>query len=346
MPVRPLPNEDLEHILINTSSIWNEAKGKSFFITGGTGFFGFWLLESFAYINDRLELGMSACVLTRDVQKFRFRAPHLANRLDLNFVEGDIRTFKYPVGDFTYVIHAATETNAKYNKAYPQDVLDTIIGGTKHVLEFCQKASVCKILITSSGAVYGPQPFDISKISEEYLNSINPDLHNIPYAYGKRVAEDIAILDSKNRNYEVKIARCFAFVGPHLPIDGHFAIGNFIRDAISDKNIRIQGDGSTYRSYLYASDLAIWLWTILFAGRSKCPYNVGSDHSLDIAELADLVLKSLKKESFIEIANQRQIGLMPTRYVPDISRAKQELKLEVKIPLSLAISKTASWYSD
>src|ERR1035437_2549884 len=114
-PVKPLPPEDMNQILAHTRELWAEVRGQRLFITGGTGFFGMWLLESFAHANEALKLNAAAVVLTRNPTAFAKKAPHLTSRTDLEFIQGDVRDFAFPAGQFTHVIHAATEASAKLN---------------------------------------------------------------------------------------------------------------------------------------------------------------------------------------------------------------------------------------
>lgn len=248
-----------------------------------------WLLESFAHVNDALGLGMRATVLSRDPPAFAAKAPHLSGRTDLTFVRGDVRSFDFPPRKFDNVIHAATEASAKLNDEAPHEMLDAIIGGTRHVLDFAARCGVKKLLLTSSGAVYGKQPPEMTHIPEEYAGAPDPLLPGSAYGEGKRVSEHLCAVHARQHGYEVKIARCFAFVGPHLPLDTHFAIGNFIRDALRGQPIRIGGDGTPLHSYLYASDLAVWLWTLLFKAPSASAYNVGSAEDINIGQLAEVV---------------------------------------------------------
>lgn len=344
MPVKPLPLDDLEHVLAQTRELWEGAQDRSFFITGGTGFFGMWLLESFAYVNDALSLGMNAVVLTRDPAAFAHKAPHLTSRTDLAFIAGDIRSFAFPKGGFDYIVHAATEASAKLNEEAPQEMLDAIIGGTRHMLDFAAQCGVKKLLLTSSGAVYGRQPSDLTHVSEDYAGAPDPLLPSSAYGEGKRVAEHLCAVHAKRHNYEVKIARCFAFVGPHLPLDTHFAIGNFIRDAMRGDPIKIGGDGTPMRSYLYAADLAVWLWTLLFKAPSARAYNVGSADDINILGLAETVSASLGANSEIQIAHTPNLSRPLSRYVPSVNRATSELDLSLSIPLSSAIRRTAAWH--
>lgn len=264
MHVSPLSREDLDHVLTHTLSVWEEARGASFFITGGTGFFGMWLLESLAYLNDTLQLRMRATVLSRNPDAFAAKAPHLANRRDLTMVAGNVRSFTAPPGRFQFIVHAATETNVLAGEHHSLELLDSIIDGTRSVLRLAENCGVCKLLLTSSGAVYGPQPAELTHLREDHLGAPDPTLVSSAYGEGKRVAEYLACVHAGKFGYETKIARCFAFVGPHLPLNGRFAIGNFMGDALEGRSLRVAGDGTAVRSYLYAADLAGWLWTILF----------------------------------------------------------------------------------
>ena len=142
---------------------------------------------------------------------------------------------------------------------------------------------------------------------------------------------------------ETAIARCFAFVGPHLPLDTGFAAGNFIRDALRGGPIQVKGDGTPRRSYLYAADLAAWLWTILVEGRPGRAYNVGSDADLSIRELADEVRKVVAPQADVTVAKQPEPGKLAERYVPDITRARTDLRLGVWISLQDAIARTVAW---
>jgi len=337
----PLPKEDLEHILSNTRSLWHHLRGGRIFVTGATGFFGIWLLESFAFANKSLDLGAKLVGLSRDPSVFYAKVPHLAQESSIALYRGDVRDFDFPNGSFTHVIHAGTTPSAP---VLPSVMLDTIIRGTKRTLEFALAAGAKRFLFVSSGAVYGKQPSEMTHIPETYHGSPDPMDPNSAYGEGKRVGELLCATAHKEHGVETTVARCFAFVGPHLPLDAHFAIGNFIRDAIKGEPIKVK-DGTPYRSYLYAADLAIWLWTILFAGWSCHPYNVGSNQGLPISDLAKLVALQLQvfpRPDVVTFGESGDIAASP-RYIPGITRAKEELGLAVEVSLDHAIQKTANW---
>ena len=335
---------DLDHVLQHTCGLWDELRDSRVFVTGGTGFFGCWLLESFAWANDRLGLNATALVLTRKPEAFRRKAPHLADHPAIRLLAGDVRTFDFPAGEFPFVIHAATEASARQTHEAPFEMLDTIVEGTRRALEFARLHGTRKLLFTSSGAVYGKQPPGITHIPEEYGGGPDPADPRSVYGEGKRFAELMCSLYASRQALECKIARCFAFVGPYLPLDVHFAIGNFIRDALRGGPVRVNGDGTPYRSYLYAADLAVWLWTILFRGRNMQPYNVGSERDLTIADLARQVADSLNPGMDVDIARQALPGQAPERYVPSTRRARDELGLREHVELQEAIRRTAHWH--
>ena len=342
--VKPLAKQDLNLVLERTAPLWTEMRGQRVFLTGGTGFFGIWLVESFCAINRALGLGAELTILTRAPEAFARKCPHLVSDPAVILHTGDVRSFVFPGGEYPYVIHAATESWPRQAEAEPLELLSTAISGTERTLEFAATHGARRFLLTSSGAVYGKQPANLTHLPETYSGA--PD-HLAPvsvYAEGKRVAELLCSVYQEQTGLECAIARCWAFCGPHLPLDRHFAIGNFIGDVLAGRAIHIQGDGTPRRSYLYAADLVIWLWTMLFRAPSLVPIHVGSARDLSILELAQVVAAALSPETRILVAQKADPDVAPARYVPAIDRAEKLLGLRETITLEDAIRRTAAWH--
>lgn len=285
------------------------------FITGGTGFFGKWLLR-------RLPESAGVTVLSRNPERFVREHPEFSR---FDYLAGDVRDFRFPAGRFDYVIHGATSLAGAIPDAEMESV---IMEGTRRVLNL----NFGKMLYISSGAVYGPKP-------PEFVREDYPGKPSGVYGCGKLAAENICLESGK----AVTIARCFAFVGPHLPLDSHFAIGNFINDCLHRRPIVIKGDGAPRRSYLYAGDLAEWLLKILTDGAPGRAYNVGSDQPYTIREIAELVKKVCGNSHPVEIRTP-PTGMPGPAYVPDIGRARRELGLEAGVPLAEAIRRTFEFH--
>jgi len=340
----PHPLErDLAHVFEKTQHVWPDLRKKRLFLTGGTGFFGSWLLESFAWLNTLLNTEAEIVVLSRNPGAFSRKAPHLAANKAIKLVEGDIRDFKWPEGPVDYVIHGAAQASAQLNQEEPLVMFDTIVAGTRRVLEFAREKKARRLLFISSGAVYGKQPSDITHIPEEYRGA--PDVSPASaYGEGKRVGELLCSIYRHQFNLETVIARCFAFVGPHLDLNIHFAIGNFIRDGLRGGPIQVTGDGTPYRSYLYAADLAVWLWVLLLKAKDGAIYNVGSEEAVTIADLARTVATCFEPPRDVNIALKADPARPSEQYVPSTGKARRDLGLTRFIDLKDAVRRTIDWH--
>jgi dTDP-glucose 4,6-dehydratase len=347
----PLPPEDLDHVLEHTRPLWEEMRGQRLFITGGTGFFGTWLLESLIAANRHYGIGASAVTLTRDPGGFASRAPHITGDPAVQLVCGSVATFN-PIAvarDFAHfdaVIHLATEADLAAVLARPLDAIDVIAGGTRRALDLAERTGVRRFLLTSSGSVYARQAAGGKPIEESLAAAPDPTDMDQAYAIGgeaKRQAEALCAAWARQRGTAALIARCFTFVGPGMPMSGKFAIGNFIEDALAGRPITIQGDGTPVRSYLYAADLTIWLWTILLRGVSGRSYNVGSARTVTLRELARSVASVLGSAAGVRVLTAPDPAGPVDYYVPSTLRAQNELGLSESISLEEALRRTAAW---
>ena len=336
--------DDLDFILESGRPLWEELRGEKLLFTGATGFVGSWMLESFAWANRALELDASAVVLTRAPQAFLSRHPHLSDEPSIEFVEGDMLDAPLPRGRHAFVLHLATVAPAVPSPEAPLGAFEHDVSGMRRMLDFARSAGTARFLYTSSGAVYGRIPSELEHCPEEYAGAPSPVDAGGAYANAKRVGEFMGATYARQSGFVFALARLFAFVGPWLPLDEGYAVGNFIADALARRPIAIKGDGTPYRSYLYAADLAAWLWTVLLRGRSGRPYNVGSSCPVSILELARRVARATGAGVPVETALEPVPGAAPSRYVPSTARAESELGLRCTTSLDMAIRKTYDWH--
>ena len=334
--------QDFQNIFEDVGPHWDALSGAHIFITGGTGFIGRWLLETLKLADDRLKLGVRATILTRSPEAFLKKCPHLFKAQAFMFVSGDVQNFKFPDGEFTHLIHAATDASAELNACDPRYMFDTVLEGTRRALDFAVEKKITRVLNLSSGAVYGTQPFDLGHVDEDWQGA--PDCRRAvnAYAEAKRAAEMLCAIYEKQFGLNITTARIFALLGPYLSIDTHFAAGNFIRDAIGGKKIIVQSSGSAVRSYLYAADLTAQLVLLLLRGGGGQVYNVGSSEAISIGDLAARVAGLLGREG-CEILGRDDKGWNPGRYVPDVALLEKNLGLKQKTSLDEAILRTAMW---
>lgn len=320
---------------------WSSLKGSRIFITGGTGFFGKWLLEVLGEANRTLNLGTDAVVLSRDPAAFLHSMPHLEQERWLRFQVGDITRLKNLDGPFSHIIHGAASSNARHYQRDPGEMRRTLALGAQRLADAIGGLSSSRLLILSSGAIYGSQPPQVKHLPESHPPAPDSNDESDTYAQGKRDVERILSSACQTNGMASPIARCFAFAGPHLPLDQHFAFGNFVGDALQGGPIRVQGDGTSMRSYLYASELAAWLWTLTLRGLSQ-PYHVGSDAEVSIRELAEAIGRITGVS--VQIATRPLLGMQPQRYVPAVTRMAEEFQLRPSIPLEETITRSLQWH--
>lgn len=322
----------------------HDIDGKTILVSGATGFFGAWILALFEWLRKTRNMQFRVLAISRDPQSFKRKHPWVADAEWLQWIVGDIQDFVFPEQSVDYVIHAATDTSAAAGRS-PALLLNSIVRGTERILACAKACGAKRVLLVSSGGAYGGQSVDTPRLLESSRNAPSTMEIGSAYGEGKRVMELLGAIHAHENACEVVIARCFAFVGAGLPLDGHFAIGNFIRDALTQDQIVIRGDGKGVRSYLYAADLAVWLNHLLLNGRNRGIYNVGSDHEVTIAELAHQVIATLAPAKTVVVEGASNSPGAGNRYIPSIDEARSELGLDVWTALPQAILNTALWSS-
>ncbi len=327
----PLPSDDLDFLFEQCRGLWEELRGCRILFTGASGFFGSWMLESCLHAGTRLNLPFRAIALTRNAGRFSHQLPHLAGDSRVEILEADVRNFPVPEGPVDYVVHSLVPDAG----TSLMEMAEFFPSATRQLLAIALEKKSKAFLLCSTGAVYQPGSPSAAFSEGDPLVPLDG-----PLSYGqiRRKVEDQCRDVLATGDVALKVARGFAFVGPRLPLDARFAVGNFVRDALAGGPIRVKGDGSPIRSYLYASDMTAWLWTILLRGPSGGVFNVGSEEAVSIGDLAREVAGLSGVE--VSIEGRAMPGMAPSGYIPATKLAESSLGLRRFTDLRQAIAKT------
>ena len=327
-----MPNDDLE--------IFH----RNIMITGASGFVGKWLLISWIVAREEFGAQGQLTCISRHPTGYPESLYHNALRAEVNFQFTDIRSLaSLDLPGINSIIHGATPTTLGLTQTALFETVTTILDGQRAILDFATQNSVQRMLFLSSGAVYGTQPSDKDSLSEGDLTAPDPLNATTGYHEAKRLAENLGAIVAMNGGLEFISARLFAFLAPLLPLDAHFAAGNFIRDVLLGRDIRLTGTGKSFRSYQYGTDLTVWLWTMLKRGQNLRAYNVGGSKSIQIQELASLITHRFGRGQLSRWDDVEPLSI-ESGYVPSIKRARDELGLVNRIQLDEAIERTVTWH--
>ena len=290
---------------------------KSLTFIGGSGFIG----KSFIDVYKKGLLKKFKISYINIICRNNFKIKKKSNKI--NIILADMEKLKIlPKTDFyIYAIEPPSGFSINQNKQ--------IIKYKKSINNFYELIKNNK----NSKAIYLS-----SGIVEQFLKGSKIKGYKKAYAVAKLNSEK-KFKEFRKIGIKSTIARCYTFVGPHLPLNKHYAIGNFINDGMKKKYIYVKASGKIFRSYMYADDMIIWILSVLYKAKISCPiYNIGSNKKISIKDVAILIGKIFKKDVLFlkKESSDRDI------YVPNVSKTMKDFNLIEKYDLKKAIKQTVN----
>ena len=313
-------------------------------VIGGTGFIGSWLAETVTALNDDLGCKVRIDLLSRHAAAWLAAHPHL-DREDVAVQSVDARSPFELARDTTLVLFAAGYADPRMHASNPHQVFETTVHGLGHALAVASRLELLQRFVNiSSGLVLGDVPGD-QAMSETRIGALDfTRFHNV-YAEARRAGESLVAAYSGQYRIPASTARAFTFIGPYQALDAPWALNNFMRDALSGNDIRIHGDGTTRRGYLYGSDAAAWLLKLLLDGKDGEVYNLGgaepASHSDVAAHVAALTTPTPR------LVHMSKPGLAGRNhdFFPDLQHTHSDLGVRAAVPVLSAIERSMQWHA-
>ncbi len=337
---KEIPTIDLLEIIGNIPKELNGLAGSRILISGGTGFVGTWLTSTILEANRILKLNIKVTITTRN--------KILTEKKFSSFLDDNLEIVEIDVGssqnsfwehrhEFTHIIHGATPENPATDDI---GLRNTIVGGARNLLDLATRMTMPPVFMhLSSGAVYGTSALTLNRIPEGW----DPSDHESEFtAYAKSKIEVEELVGDATQRGTIKGTnpRLFAFLGPLLPLNAQFAVGNFVRDSLNHRDIEILGNTETQRSYMYPTDMVEWLFVLLSSPTLR-PIHIGSDRAIAMIKIAELVGKEFGGVSTI----LRNPSVQSNSYVPETTVTRSLLGVGQRVDVLEGLRRWHDWLS-
>lgn len=326
-----LPGRDILEIVTRSESDLLKMYNSKILVLGGTGFIGHWLVSALCAGNRSLGLNASIHIGTRNAilakksnKFFEDNKIYVHNLTELNLLS-----------NFDFLVHAATPSNPTTGGLDPNQILQSSNDVTANLLKIAQRSSCPSLMHLSSGIVYGE-----SRKLNQSIPETNSRINFPKSAYTTaKLKIEIDIERATERNIiRGSNPRLFSFYGPLIDLSGHYAIGDFMRMGLQKGPIIIKGNPLTTRSYMYPTDLIVWLINIL-VNPSLTPTNVGSMHSQTIVEIASSISDLFGCQVLVEESSL----VSASHYVPNCEMTKEARNLEEQVSFEDGLIRWKRW---
>ncbi|CAA2987863.1 UDP-glucuronic acid decarboxylase 2-like [Olea europaea subsp. europaea] len=294
-------------------------KGLRIVVTGGAGFVG-------SHLVDRLiSRGDSVIVVDNFFTGRKENVMHHFGNPRFELIRHDV--VEPLLLEVDQIYHLACPASPVHYKHNPVKTIKTNVVGTLNMLGLAKRVGA-RFLLTSTSEVYG-DPLQHPQV-ESYWGNVNPIGVRSCYDEGKRTAETLTMDYHRGAGVEVRIARIFNTYGPRMCIDDGRVVSNFVAQALRKEPLTVYGDGKQTRSFQYVSDLVEGLMRLM-EGEHVGPFNLGNPGEFTMLELAQVVQETIDANAKIEFRPNTEDD--PHKRKPDISKAKEFLGWEPKVPL-------------
>jgi UDP-glucuronate decarboxylase len=303
---------------------------KSALVTGGAGFVG-------SHLCDRLlKEGFSVVALDDLSTGSRSNINHLMGRKDFRFVLQDV-TNPFEI-QADCIFHLACPASPVHYQKNPIKTVVTNVVGTLNGLSLASRIGA-RFLMASTSEVYGDP--DVHPQPETYKGSVNPIGPRACYDEGKRCAETLCFDHHREAGVDIRVARIFNTYGPRMAISDGRVVSNFIVQALQGQDITIYGDGKQTRSFCYVDDLVDGLFRLMTRDEIG-PVNLGNPGEFTMIELAEQVIELTGSKSRLVKRPLPQDD--PKQRRPDITKAKDKLGFEPRVPLRSGLASTIEYF--
>jgi nucleoside-diphosphate-sugar epimerase len=322
-------------------------KGKTLLITGGTGFMGSWVCEIVHYMNEVHNMDITLFLMARNQTRFEQNLPHIKDSKKIKFIYSDVRGNIVIPKMVNYIIHAAANPDSRFHASQPFESMTTVAEGTSTVFQAASRLSnLDNILNVSSSAVYSKELEKDEKFSEDITDNYRDNELSNYFSQANIYSETLCAAARSELRLPIVTIRPFTFCGPYQSIDSPWAINNFINDAINKRPIRIHNDGEALRSYMYGSDLAVWLLVILLHAKNGQIYNVGNSKGYLLKDIAEKVASYFSSDTRIMLNTSLVPNSKHSILLPDVTKSEQEFGLSIFTDIDTSVEKSVQWYKN